>query len=455
MLKKTPLKDMIGYSFGGLGFSISNMLMLTYLTFCLTDIFEISPMVVATLMLVSRVVDAVTDPLMGFIADHTKAKMGRYRFWMAVGAPLLGIAIFLLFRSPDLSPTMKIVYVYAIYIFYSLAITIVNIPYYSLTPMMAETSKQRTTVVAWKSMMTHTGRYFITALALPLVKVFGDGKQGWSAFGALVGIMAAVSYLIVIWRSKNYDSTTQSPKEAAKKKENKAGWREFKVLFKNRPLLMLMIAYGTDMIANATMNAANMYYFKYVLNRQDLVPTVATLITVSSIVATVAQPYIVKKWGKKSIYWWGSFLSIAPLAVVMIYPYCPVPVLFVLMAVFGFISAMPSNLAWVMLADCTDYAEWKFNVKGNGMVSSAFTFMNKCSSALGGFITSFVMGLVGFVANQEQSQAVLFTIVFLRFGVPILGYIASVISIHFYDITDEKFEEIRRDLDARGSLQQG
>ena len=89
------------------------------------------------------------------------------------------------------------------------------------------------------------------------------------------------------------------------------------------------------------------------------------------------------------------------------------------------------------------------------MVSSAFTFMNKCSSALGGFITSFVMGLVGFVANQEQSQAVLFTIVFLRFGVPILGYIASVISIHFYDITDEKFEEIRRDLDARGSLQQG
>ena len=115
---------MIGYSFGGLGFSISNMLMLTYLTFFLTDIFEITPMVVATLMLVSRVVDAVTDPLMGFIADHTKAKMGRYRFWMAVGAPLLGIAIFLLFRSPDLSPTMKIVYVYAIYIFYSLAITI-------------------------------------------------------------------------------------------------------------------------------------------------------------------------------------------------------------------------------------------------------------------------------------------------------------------------------------------
>ena len=69
--------------------------------------------------------------------------------------------------------------------------------------------------------------------------------------------------------------------------------------------------------------------------------------------------------------------------------------------------------------------------------------------AIGGFIASFFLGLVGFVANQEQSTAVLNMIVFLRFGMPILGYIASLISMYFYEITDKKYEEIRRDLDAR------
>ena len=66
-----------------------------------------------------------------------------------------------------------------------------------------------------------------------------------------------------------------------------------------------------------------------------------------------------------------------------------------------------------------------------------------------GFIASFFLGLVGFVANEDQSQTVLNMIVFLRFGMPILGYIASLISMYFYEITSEKYEEIRKDLDAR------
>ena len=112
------------------------------------------------------------------------------------GAPVLGVLIFLLFTAPEMSPTMKVVYAYVIYILYSLASTVVNIPYHALTPVLSEDPQQRTEIVAWE-----TGEWeqfpslSSTILALPLVELFGGGKQGWALYGALIGIMTTVSLL--------------------------------------------------------------------------------------------------------------------------------------------------------------------------------------------------------------------------------------------------------------------
>lgn len=102
-----------------------------------------------------------------------------------------------------------------------------------------------------------------------------------------------------------------------------------------------------------------------------------------------------------------------------------------------------------MLPECSDYGEWKFGQRADGLMSSSLTFINKFGMAIGGFIASFFLGLAGFVANQEQTPQVLNMIVFLRFGMPVIGYIASLISMAFYEITNEKYAQLRRDLDAR------
>lgn len=218
-------------------------------------------------------------------------------------------------------------------------------------------------------------------------------------------------------------------------------------------MLMLMIAFGTDVLANATYSAVNMYYFKYVLGRVDLVAPVATAILIGGIVSLPFLPFLSKLLGKKRLYWFGSLLSILPLAVMWIKPTAPVIILMSMMGAFGFMSRIPSNMGWAMLPECSDYAEWKYGKRGDGLLSSSLTFINKFGMAIGGFIASFFLGLVGFVANQDQSEVVLNMIVFLRFGMPILGYIASLISMHFYEITSEKYEEIRKDLDKRQNKQ--
>lgn len=446
--EKAKFSDVLKYSFGGMGSNLAFFLVMSYLTFFYTDIFGISSYVVATLMLVSRFIDAFTDPIMGMLGDNTRSKMGKYRPWIIFGAPVLGLLVFLLFTAPEMSATMKVVYAYVIYILYSLASTVVNIPYHALTPVISKDPQQRTVIVTWKQGMGTVSQFIITILALPLVELFGGGKQGWAIYGALIGILTTVSFWICAWGGKKYDKVDETvSKEKFNFKEN------IQLITKNKPMLMLMIAFGTDVLANATYSAVNMYYFKYVLGRVDLVAPVATAILIGEIVSLPFLPFLSKLLGKKRLYWFGSLLSILPLAVMWIKPTAPVIILMSMMGAFGFMSRIPSNMGWAMLPECSDYAEWKYGKRGDGLLSSSLTFINKFGMAIGGFIASFFLGLVGFVANQDQSEVVLNMIVFLRFGMPILGYIASLISMHFYEITSEKYEEIRKDLDKRQNKQ--
>lgn len=441
---KTDYLNFAKYAMGGAGFSMTNVIVLSYLTFFCTDIFGISSLTVAGLMLVTQIIDAITDPLMGIIADHTRTKSGRYRPYLIWGAPVLGVLIYLLFSAPDLSQTMKVVFIYVAYIAYSLAFTVVGIPFTSLVPVLAKDPTERTMVVSWKNIMIQVGRFFITSFALPIVEAFGGGATGWGRFGALVGVLITLCFWCVAWGLKPYDTI-----DLAVERPKVNMLKELHLITKNRPLLMLMVAFGTDMIANSALMAANMYYFKYVLNREDLVPVTSMALTITGVLANLAIPYLVKNVGKKRLYWLGSLLSIIPLTVLMLKPVVPSSALIVLITLFGLISTIPSALAWAMLPDCVDYAEYVTGVNGNGVVSSTFSFMNKFCGAIGSSVASYLLGIFGFVANEAQTETVLTIIVFLRFGIPILGYIASLIAMHFYDLTDEKHREIRAALDAR------
>ncbi len=432
------------YAMGGVGFSMTNMIVLSYLTFFCTDFFGISSLTVAGLMLVTKVIDAVTDPIMGFIADQTRTKSGRYRPYLIYGSPVLGVLIYLLFSAPELSTAMKIVFIYAVYIAYSLAFTVVGIPFTSLVPVLAKDSTERTMVVSWKNVMIQVGRLFITSFALPIVELFGGGTKGWGRFGALVGVIITLCFWCVAWGLKKYDTI-----DLAVEKPKVNMLKEMHLITRNKPLLMLMLAFGTDMIANSALLAVNMYYFKYVLGRVDLVPITSVALTVTGVLSNLAIPYMTKKFGKKQLYWYGSLFSILPLAVLLVKPIVPSSALIVLITLFGLISTVPSALAWAMLPDCVDYAEYITGVKGNGVVSSTFSFMNKFCGAIGSFLASYLLGIFGFVANQSQTRNVILVIVFLRFGVPILGYIASLVSMYFYELTDERNLEIRRALDER------
>lgn len=449
--RKAKFVDILKYSFGGLGSNLAFILCMSYLTFFYTDIFGLSAYAVSVLMLVARVFDAVIDPALGVIFDNTRSKWGKFRPYILFGAPLLGLSIFSLFCSPSLSPAAKLVYAYVTYLLYSLISSIVNIPYHSLTPVMSQDPVQRTVIVSWKQGMGVASQFFITVLAIPMVNAFGGGQRGWMLYGAFVAILTTASFYLCAWGGKKYDKpeNVEEVQNEEKAKEKIHFARDLGLLLKNRPMILLMVSFCMNILASSVSSGVNLYYFVYVLGREDLVSVAASASLVASIVAIPFVPILAKVLGKKLLYIVSSALALVPMLVMFIHPNATVTLLMTMLSAYGFATKIVGDLGWGMLPECSDYAQWKFGRRADGLMSSAMTFFNQLGGALGGFLTSLLLGLGGYVAGVAQTASSLNMIVFLRFGIPMIAGIVSIVALKFYPITSSMHAKITDDLNRR------
>lgn len=451
--RRAKLSEIVRYSFGGLGSNIGYLLVLTYLTFYYTDKLHISPSIVAMLFLVSKLVDAFASILVGILSDRTKSRIGKFRPWVMYGSPILGIMIFLLFFVPSsLGDNAKIIYVFTMFILYSFASAAVNIPYHSLTPIMSEDPDQRTTVVMGKQMMQIPANLLVTAAALPLVALLGDGITGWVNLAILYGVITTISFWICANGAKKYDIPKTVVENVSAPKEKLTVGKQLQLILKNFPLLMLLIAYGFDNAAMSLSNASNMYFFTYNLNKQSLVAIYGLVSVLATIPTSFLVPSIVKKFGKRNSMLASYCLATIPLLALYFMPYSNhigIIVMFILSASLFQISNITG---WAALADCVEYGEWKTGLRGEGTVTSSLTFINKFGNALGGMAVGLALAAVGYVAGTTQSEAVLNVIKHMRVTAPVIAYVISIVAMYFYPITNKFFAKITKELEDRKSI---
>lgn len=174
---KLSLKEKIGY---GLGDTATNFVYQTlqyFIIFFYTDIFGISVIAAGTLFLVSRVIDAVSDPVMGIIADRTNTRWGKFRPWIAWTAVPFGVIAVLTFTTPDLSPQGKVIYAYSTYIALMLIFTMSNVPYNALSGVVTSNSLERTSLSAWRMGLAMVAAFVVQVFSMPLVDYFGKGYE--------------------------------------------------------------------------------------------------------------------------------------------------------------------------------------------------------------------------------------------------------------------------------------
>jgi glycoside/pentoside/hexuronide:cation symporter, GPH family len=455
--KRISVKEKIGYGLGDTASVLYWQTISLYLLYFYTDVFGISAAAAGTMILVTRIWDGINDPMMGIIADRTRTKWGNFRpylLWLAV--PLAIMAV-LTFSSPNLTGTAKLIYAYVTYSLMMMLYTAINIPYSSLLGVITSDPVERTGVSQFKYIGAYVGGFIISAALLPLTGYLGGGNEvtGWRLSMIFIGIVAVGLFIITFFSTTERVQPSKTQKTSIRK--------DLRDLVNNKPWLILLFATLCMILFVSTRMVVTTYYFKYYIKEQHIsifglggnygfegwTSIFNAIGMMFSIVGVVFINWFAKRLGKKRTY--VLFFLISIVSTASYFLFTPQNLLLILgfQMIGSFTGGPLSPLIWAMYADTADYSEWKTGRRATGLVFSASTMSQKFGWAFGTAVAGWLLFLMGFVPNVEQSENVLTGIRALMSIIPAAAGIISIVLILFYKLDDDTMKNIEKELTTR------
>ncbi|MEH7429986.1 MFS transporter, partial [Priestia megaterium] len=215
------------------------------------------------------------------------------------------------------------------------------------------------------------------------------------------------------------------------------------------PLLVLVSSFLAFAIGfNIKLNTM-VYYFTYNVHQKELVFWGTVLFFGAALISNLFIPLFSDKWGRKSVMIVSATISLISYIGLQFTSFNSVSLILFWLFVSGFFTTPLNTLAWGMVADCVDYAEWKTGVRADGVVISLMSFTNKLGVALAGSFSAIYLGIAGYVANAEQTAASLNAIKNMNALVPGIFILLSVLIICFYPLTEKTYNKIILDLEKK------
>jgi GPH family glycoside/pentoside/hexuronide:cation symporter len=440
---RISLKEKIGYS---LGDAASNFYWKTFeffLMFFYTDVFGISAAAVGTMLLVTRLADAVADPVMGAVADRTKTRWGHFRPYVLWFALPLAVAGVLTFTTPNLGSGAKLVYAYITYSLLMFLYTAVNIPYTALMGVMTPNSLERTALASIRFIGAFTAGVLVQYFTLTLVKFFGHGNdaRGWQLTMVLYGILAAA--MLVLCFASTRERVTPPPQQKSNLK------RDLRDLFRSRAWLVLTGVLLLVLASFAIKGSASAYYFKYFVKREDLLGPFLVSNGLAFLAAVSLATYLAKWFGKKRLFMMA--IGIGGLIVGGFWLAGPSDIwlMFALQIVSSFVIGFNSPLVFAMFADTADDAEWRTGRRTTGLIFASAIFATKAGAAIGGEFFGLIFAYFGYVANVEQTARSIHGILLTMSWIPCVLMLLATALMVFYPLDDALMVRIEADLKAR------
>jgi GPH family glycoside/pentoside/hexuronide:cation symporter len=445
--QKLSVREKVGYGLGDFAANIVFQTVMIFLMYYYTDIFGIPVAAVGTLFLLSRIWDAVNDPLMGAVSDRTKSKHGRFRPWIKWTALPFGVLAVLMFTTPDLSVEGKIIYAYVTYILMMMIYTANNIPYGALSGVMTSDSIERTSLNSYRFVFGQSAALMVQGLTLPLIAFLGAGDKQLG-YQLTMGLFAAIAVVLFYVTFYNTKERIEPPKEQKTPLKD-----DLKDLMKNRPWMILFLMGLVTFIFLSLRIAVGLYYFQYYVGDESLFSWFAVLGTIGLIIGIPLSKPLTKKFGKRNTYIMSNALS--GLAVLALF--LPGPEqwkwAYAISALVGFFNGPGVPILWAMYADTADYAEWRFGRRATGIVFSAATFGQKFGWGIGGALTGWLLALFNYVPNMDQSPEAIFGIKLMLSIIPGTLMIASVILLFFYNLSEDFMLKVQGELNTRREQQ--
>jgi len=432
----------------GLGDTASNLFFQTFNIFLLyyyTDVFGLSAAAVGTMFLFTRIFDAVTDPIMGVVADRTNSRWGKFRpylLWLAVPYGVLG---YLMFLNPSFTPQGKLIFAYVTYSAMMLAYTAINIPYSAMMGVMSPSSEDRTSLSTYRFVCAFSAAFVIGGFVLPLKNFLGGGDEA-TGFQHTMALFAVASVGLFLYTFRNTRERVMPPAD-----QKPALGRDLKELLSNGPWVVLFIAAFLTLANVGLRNASVIYYFKYSVGNESQFPLFSMIGTSVFILGALSTKLFTRHFQRRSLM--ITLTIINALAMAAFYFVDPQEIVWLhVLNVIGAFAAGPTPaIVWSMYADCADYGEWRFGRRSTGLVFSAAVFAQKIGIAVGSALIGWLLSHYGFVANAVQTPRAIEGINLIFSILPGGFALLSGLAIFFYRIDEGMVKQMERELAQRKS----
>ena len=464
------LSEKIGYGFGDMSSSMFWKLFSYFLPFFYSNVFGLSLADAGILMLVTRIWDAVSDPMMGIIADRTKTRWGKYRPYLLFFALPFAVCGILLFTTPE---NGKTVWAYVTYILMMTVYTGINVPYGSLMNVMTADSDEKSVLSSFRMFFAYGGSFIALFAWEPLCNMFDKGRvaaEGASGLAAISTSPEAWQKAMILIASCCFILFILSfllTKEHVKSESTVSVGQDLKLLLKNKPWWLLIGAALASNLFNTVRGTTTAYFFAdYIQKTIDMAPQWAFLVSasiflsigeISNMVGVVLAVPMSKNLGKKSTYM-ISMAALIGLSIAFFFlpattgGYWAMLAFQIIISVF---TGVISPLIWSMYADVADYSELKDGTASTGLIFSSASMAQKFGGAFGGSAVMWMLAAFGYstVAGAVQTETAIMGLRILMSWVPAAVAALSILVVWFYPLTKKKMEGVQAELAAKRDQQ--
>jgi GPH family glycoside/pentoside/hexuronide:cation symporter len=457
-LQKLSVREKIGY---GLGDTASNLFFQTTIYFLLyfyTDVFGLPAKTAGTMFLITRIWDAVNDPMMGAIADRTKTRWGKFRpflLWFAIPFGVIGIAMF---TTPTMSDPGKVVYAYVTYTLMMMVYTMINVPYCALMGVISPNPQERTVVSSYRFVMVFIAAFIVQYALTNMVIKFGGVKnspQGWLYAMSILFGAATILFLITFFATKE---RVQPIKE-----QRNPFLTDLSDLLSNGPWLLIGGATVFQLTFILIRGGVIVFYFDHFIKTQQvtilgrvydcnstqLASAFMLSGTVLTIIGAVTTKWFCKFMNKPKVY--ALLFILAGITTGLVYYVRPenLPMLFGLQLATSFCMGPVSVLQWAIYTDTADYSEWKTGRRATALIMAASLFLLKLGVAFGGAALGWILDAYGYVADTVlDAVAIKGICLSMSWYAAIPALIAGGLML-FYPLSNRRMLAIEADLNER------
>lgn len=436
-------REIVGYGLGDMGFNFYWTNISTFLLIFYTDVFGITAAAAATMLFVVKIFNAFTDPMIGAFADRTQTRWGKFRpYLLFMPVPLAVIGV-LTYTTPDLGPTGKLVWAYVTYLLLMTVYTSVNLPYSALSGVITGDARERNAVNASRFVAGFAGGTIVTFASPKLVAWLGagDAALGWTLTMVFWGIAAALIFVFT------FSATTErvQPVQA----EPSTVRQDIADLRANLPWILLFFLALIIMLSITLRMTSAAYYFKYVVNRPDLLATFMPAYLLAAAAGTACTPLLTRFIDKRKLLIGLMLISTVLSTAFLFVDASQIWLMYALQIALGLALGPKSPLSFSMLADTADFNEWRNGRRATGMTFAASSFAQKLGTAVAVAVIGALFTTLGYVPNVAQSAESQAGIVWLMSVIPAAFTLMAAVIMIFYTLDNPTMARIQADLAAR------